>query len=537
VRSGSPLNIRSLLPRAAFAAFVAVGLSGCPKQARREQSVEVIRVPPARPESTLANSASARPAAPLRRSAQTLTGGDDAAYAQALIIAGTRTRFVFSGVKEDGQTVLQASGTLTDADKGIGDVLLQLDFKAEPNATWTRWVKPNERAALDARIGTLLQDRTRWADQILWWLSEAREPGRLLQQRKDDPVSPLLVPGRLVYTGHPLDVAFADAGHGPRHFLAVRDSAGRTAYARGGRLYVDENGKLSLNGGEVLGRLQLIPADADEVLIDGSGAVSAMVAGVKSDVGRLQIVSLRNFQRAGDLYLPRDDEPSAAEGAMLRTGHLEFPALDRDALIVALASVLCERRTLEDLQAALAHAAARPAPGVVNPAGGPAPRPGPVVIHADLPWTAEHLKLLGVNLERTPGRLTIAADNEPEALAAAAVKVMQVLRLRMNLHEQNLRNAERVRDSEGRLNPYRRKIVRIGEKGEPVEEVDNAALPKTYKPGDANADAEGFVVMPNVNKTVETTEFKAAADEYLLMRAVVQRIAPNHVFPDPPPLP
>ncbi|MCY3020999.1 MAG: hypothetical protein NTW87_18440, partial [Planctomycetota bacterium] len=104
-------------------------------------------------------------------------------------------------------------------------------------------------------------------------------------------------------------------------------------------------------------------------------------------------------------------------------------------------------------------------------------------------------------------------------------------------HEQNRRSADRIRDAETRINPYRRRIVKIGPQGEAVEEADPTPFPRVYKPGDPNADAEGYVTMPNVNRALETAEFQADAEEYRLVRAAMERLAPQQIFPDPPALP
>jgi flagellar basal body rod protein FlgC len=537
VRFGLGMKPCKLLWRAALAAPALMLFSGCNEHARRDDGTSRLQLPPTRMETPATPGASSsRPATlppALRRSSDVIESGADAFAAKALLQAGTRARLSFSGSREDGQTLLRASG---DSGRTADELLKQLGFKAEGGAGWVRWVKAFEREELETRVNTLLQNRVQQAAQIQTRLAEALKPGRLLFQKPNEPA---LVPGRLVYTGHPLDAAFSDTGNDPQFFLAVKDATGHIRYARGGRLYVAENGRLALLGGEAQGRLQNIAPDAEEVRLSPNGSVTAYSGGAATQIGRLQIARLKNALPAGDFCQPGNGAAQEdTEAAPLRCGHLEFPAIDNEAEIQALAAALGERRMLEDLQAALAHASARPAPVLANPAAGGAPAAaGPVVIHADLPWTAEHLKLLGINLERTPGRLTLAADNDPEALASAVVKVLQVLRQRMGLHEQNLRNADRIRDSENRLNPYRRKTIHIGEKGEPVEELDNTPFPKTYKPGDPNTDAEGFIVMPNVNKTVETTEFQAAAEEYALARAVAARLAPNHVFPDPPRLP
>jgi flagellar basal-body rod protein FlgC len=162
---------------------------------------------------------------------------------------------------------------------------------------------------------------------------------------------------------------------------------------------------------------------------------------------------------------------------------------------------------------------------------------GPIIIHADLVWTEEHLKALGVAVERTPGRTTILRRGDRAKVVEAMTKVLQVLRMRMAVHEQNLRNAERIRDAENRINPYRRKVLKIGPQGAPVEELDPAPFRKVQKPGDPNADADGFVTMPNVDRAAETAELQAAVDEYRLVRACMERLAPLQIFPDPAPLP
>ena len=77
----------------------------------------------------------------------------------------------------------------------------------------------------------------------------------------------------------------------------------------------------------------------------------------------------------------------------------------------------------------------------------------------------------------------------------------------------------------------------IGPQGNLVEGVDKSELPKNYKPGDPDAGPDGFVVLSNVNKAVESEDFKGTIDEYKLVRTALERIAPKHVFPDPPAAP
>ena len=141
-------------------------------------------------------------------------------------------------------------------------------------------------------------------------------------------------------------------------------------------------------------------------------------------------------------------------------GHLEYPAIDADKVGRELSDALARRRTLEDLFAALEKKGERDGASAASSQTSP-----PIVIYADIPLAAEHLTLLGVNVERAPGRATIPVASDAETTVAAFVKVLQVLQLRIATHEQNLRNADRIRDAEGRLNPYRRKVVRLGAQG------------------------------------------------------------------------
>jgi flagellar basal-body rod protein FlgC len=243
------------------------------------------------------------------------------------------------------------------------------------------------------------------------------------------------------------------------------------------------------------------------------------------------------------VFLPGDKEkPVIVEsGETLKPGHYELGGSEEDCtqFLKQARNLVENRAALEQLLLALNQSGKSNTSSSVTPnlGNGSNVRSGPLVIHAETPWAVEHLKALGIALEHTPSKTVLAAETDPEALNIALVKVLNVLRVRMGIHEQNLRNAERIRDAENRLNPYRRKTIKLGPQGEPIEGLDDTAFPKNYKPGDPNADAEGFVVLPNVNKAIETSEFQAAIEEYKLIRAVLEKIAPNQFFPEPPTLP
>lgn len=97
-------------------------------------------------------------------------------------------------------------------------------------------------------------------------------------------------------------------------------------------------------------------------------------------------------------------------------------------------------------------------------------------------------------------------------------------RRRMDVIASNLSNIETTRTPAG--GPYRRKMVVIGAK--PVEDFgllynlelegvqldgiveDNSPFPKTYNPSHPDADAQGYLLKPNVDLIVEMTNMLMA---------------------------
>ncbi len=104
-------------------------------------------------------------------------------------------------------------------------------------------------------------------------------------------------------------------------------------------------------------------------------------------------------------------------------------------------------------------------------------------------------------------------------------------RLRMDVITQNLTNAETTRTEDG--TPYRRQLVVFEEKtqfkkvlgnerkklqyqGVAVASVvkDETPLIPVYDPNHPDANEEGYVMMPNVDKTEETLDLMAATRSY-----------------------
>lgn len=93
--------------------------------------------------------------------------------------------------------------------------------------------------------------------------------------------------------------------------------------------------------------------------------------------------------------------------------------------------------------------------------------------------------------------------------------------LRMRIIAENLANQDSVADTSGGA-PYRRKMVVMapdgtaGSGGVRVRSVttDPTAFQRRYQPGHPAADAQGYVLTPNVNGLVEAADMKEAQRSY-----------------------
>jgi flagellar basal-body rod protein FlgC len=119
------------------------------------------------------------------------------------------------------------------------------------------------------------------------------------------------------------------------------------------------------------------------------------------------------------------------------------------------------------------------------------------------------------------------AFNDLFAPAAISGSGMSAERLRMEVIANNIANANSTRSANG--GPFRRQDVVFAEvlgaahrDGSPplggvqaVELVeDQTELPRVYMPGHPDADAEGFVRMPNVQLPIEMVNLLTAARAY-----------------------
>lgn len=100
-------------------------------------------------------------------------------------------------------------------------------------------------------------------------------------------------------------------------------------------------------------------------------------------------------------------------------------------------------------------------------------------------------------------------------------------RLRMEVVANNIANASVTRTPEG--GPYRRRDVAFETVLSGIEDcaesklggvrvaglvIDQSELPRVYQPGHPDADAEGFVAMPNVNLPMEMVNLITASRAY-----------------------
>lgn len=361
--------------------------------------------------------------------------------------------------------------------------------------------------------------------------------------------------GRLVYTGNSLDVAMPDAGMGTSYFLPVRLTknhprlklkAGDRAWVRGGRLFLDAANQLRLNMGRIEVDLDDIPVTAQGMGVLRNGQVTVTHAdGTNKVVGRLALARLEKVRGDGEVFIANGGDteihlalPGEDETPALLPGHLEFPGKDPRGHLSTISAQVRLLRVLSSIEEALLTPTTRTIPAIhqATPVA-PPPRARQVVVAADAPLSAAHMKALGVPVKTSPGRVTLTIEPGPEALqrlVGAFSKVLAGLKKRMAICQENYTNADRRRDEKGSLNPYRRKVVKLGKEGELLESEDPSPFPTVVKPEHPDADPAGKVKSPNVSREVEKADFRRIAREYRLIRAALARIAPDIVFPDSP---
>ncbi len=119
-------------------------------------------------------------------------------------------------------------------------------------------------------------------------------------------------------------------------------------------------------------------------------------------------------------------------------------------------------------------------------------------------------------------------DGEIQALDISA-SGLSAQRTRMNVLAENLANAETTRTEDG--GPYRRKLVVFGNESpttfvqaldaeqstlvKVVEVAESDDSPRViYQPSHPDANAEGYVTLPNINPVLEMVDLLAATRAY-----------------------
>lgn len=110
-----------------------------------------------------------------------------------------------------------------------------------------------------------------------------------------------------------------------------------------------------------------------------------------------------------------------------------------------------------------------------------------------------------------------------DASLGVSASALRAQSLRMRTIAENLANQDSVADTPGG-NPYRRKVVSFqaavdratGATGVKVKSIqaDQSDFVKVYQPGHPAADAQGYVLKPNVNGLIESADMKAAQRSY-----------------------
>jgi flagellar basal-body rod protein FlgC len=109
----------------------------------------------------------------------------------------------------------------------------------------------------------------------------------------------------------------------------------------------------------------------------------------------------------------------------------------------------------------------------------------------------------------------------------ASGSALSAERLRMDVTAENLANAQSTRGADG-SGPYKRKEVVLEQAGSSFADslqaargvrvagiVEDSTPPRrVYDPGHPDADAEGYVTMPNVNTVTEMTDLIGASRAY-----------------------
>lgn len=166
---------------------------------------------------------------------------------------------------------------------------------------------------------------------------------RHLATVKNDGVD--MTPGTLTVTGRDLD--FAIRGQG---LIALQDGNGE-AYTRHGSMVVDSEGRLTINGRQVMGEGgPIVLPEYDNVSIGEDGTISVMPRGdyLMTEVDKIKLADAPAAElqkNAAGLLVRKDGQPAqAAENVRLASGYLEASNVSS---IDQLTATLSLNRTFE----------------------------------------------------------------------------------------------------------------------------------------------------------------------------------------------
>lgn len=142
------------------------------------------------------------------------------------------------------------------------------------------------------------------------------------------------------------------------------------------------------------------------------------------------------------------------------------------------------------------------------------------------------LRARGVKMETdADGLLRIYVHETPGAIPAI-VNFLGLMKMWSEVTAENMVNVDTIRDSTGN-GPYRRKVFSIDRDGAASVTNDEKRPPiKRYLPGHPYADAEGFVLFPNIDLMLEFIQLLIASREYCLAESLLERSLPGHYISD-----
>ena len=332
-----------------------------------------------------------------------------------------------------------------------------------------------------------------------------------------------------VATGHPLDVAPAD----PAALFRVWTVGGHARYAALGRFYLTADRHLVTASGlfALAPPRKAVPKGASHLTITPQGHVRAKRSlGRVVELGRLEVIRFAPGAQPATEARGRELVYAAPAGE----GAVQPVDLDTEPLRIG---VYLDDRSEPALEIAalkrgeLLRETSRLALRAIERYDDPAART--LMVFGRLPWTMGFLQHVKQPHERFKNGVILDVSNRAQSLRNLR-ECLAGLLLCMKIHRANVENAATIQPV-----PYRRKRVSIGKNGALKIEEDPAPLRKVRAPQHEAANANGFVLYPNVIVEVDHSEWTAAVREHNIMRQAIMRLSTAYVIPAlplPPPL-